>query len=681
MKRPQSTHWVRENARELTPHRVLTFDTETDLAGPEDATRQILRLWAARLDRRHDIDPNKARQEWHRGTTATELAATVDAAARSGATLWVYAHNLGFDLAVTELPVHLAALGWRVTEGALTTDDPWCRMAKGTRRLAMADTWSYFPTGLKELGARMGMTKPDLPDWGGTAEEWQARCDADVEITAEAIIGAMDWWDRERLGNWSITGPATGWSSYRHRKPNPHVLIDPDPTARSFEMRAVLGGRREVRRIGVQPSGLYADLDMSTAHLTAMAGLALPYRRLRSFQSLALTDRALHSTLTDVLAECEVECAAPRYPWDTGQGIAYPVGRFRTVLPGPELREALTRGELRSIGPGYEYLMSPHMVDWALWVASLLSESTPDVPPQVRFMAKHWSRCVPGKWAGHTSEIVSREPDPRPGWSVERAVLMPERRQADLLRIGGERWVIVRDEWADDAFPAILAWIQGATRVALGRLIDMLGPAMVTCNTDGLVVNVASVINTHAPESTDADSGMSEQLRQLGALCIAWDDVLAPFAVRVKAAAGTLTVVSPQHVIIGQERRLAGIPKRAVKLADGRYQFTAWPGLRVQLRPDRLPGYRTREATVALGHVPPMGWLREDRTVVPWRIVPGPDGSTVLTPPTRAESINPWLAPPELQHPLARSMMTGVPLSPPRMPHAPTQDALWLDVP
>lgn len=634
MRRPTSVHWLRENARERSPHRLLVVDTETQPASDQDPQRQVLRLWAARLRRRHGIDPKRPRTEDHRGRTAGELVELIDVLARTDATLWIVTHNLTFDLAVTELPVHLAAAGWRITEGALTTDDPWFRATRGRRRLAVADSWSWFPTSVEAIGRLIGRRKVALPDWGADESAWWDRCEADVAIVDAALASTLDWWDAGHLGNWSITGPATGWSSYRHRRPRPHVLVDPDPAARAFEMRAVTGGRKEVRRLGLQAPGLYADLDLATAHLTAMAGLALPWRRLRTFDQLELDARELRSTVQDVLAWADVETDAPRYPWDSGRGTLYPVGRFRSLLAGPELREARERGELRAIHQGRAYLVSPHMADWALWLAGLLDERAEGVPPAVRLLAKHWSRCVPGKWAGHASDVISRDPDPRPGWAIERLMLMPERRPADLLRIGNERWTIVRDEWADDAFPAILAWIQSATRVAMGRLVDIVGPAVVSLNTDGAIVDVGRVM-AHVAPATEADlMPGSWQLRELDQLCQAWDPALDPFSVRVKRAAAQVTVISPQHVILDRERRLAGIPRRAIALAGGRYTFTQWPRLRVQLARDQGPGYRTVEATVDLAHIPPGGWLTCSGRVIP-PLVRQVDGHDQLQEPPR----------------------------------------------
>lgn len=655
-RRPQKAHWLRENHLERTPYRVLVVDTETRPASEEEPDRQVLRLWAARLTRRRGVDPELPRQERYRGRTAADLVELVNTLARSDRALWLMTHNLNFDLAVTELPVLLVETGWRVTDSALTTDSPWCRLTRGSRRLTIADTFSWLPTSVDALGALLHNRKLDLPDWDDDDDAWYDRCERDVAITADAIASAMDWWELGRFGNWSITGPATGWSSYRHHKPTPRVLVIPDPEARAFEMRAVTGGRREVRRIGRLPGGLYADLDLVTAHLTAMAGLPLPFKRLGSFDSLPADHQALRSTVIDVLAECVVTTGSPRYPWDSGAGVFYPVGTFRSVLSGPEVREAARRGDLVSIGHGYLYLLSDHMKSWALWLASLLDPAQSEAPPAVRLMAKHWSRCVPGKWAGHTSEVISRDPDPRPGWAVERAMLMPERRPADILRIGGERWTIVRDEWADDAFPAVLAFIQGATRVAVGRLIDQLGPALVSVNTDGVLVDVLELLDGPLGVGSDPGGSPSDQLRWLDSACLGWDLELDPFSVRIKAAAGQVQVISPQHLILDKERRLSGIPKRAKALAGGRFTFTQWPKLRVQLQRPEPKGYRTRQATVDLATIPPTGWLDTTGRVWPVTIDQGPDGRDQLLGPGDHLARDGALEPASRQHPALRRL-------------------------
>lgn len=655
MARPAPTiHWLRENAVERSPHRLLIVDTETRLADPADPARQTLRLWCATLIRRHEVEPRKPRRETFRGTDAEALADLVERVSRSGVSTWVYTHNLGFDLAVTELPVRLAARGWRVTEAALTTDQPWCRLSLRSRRLTMADSWSWLPTSVEALGALVGVPKVPLPAEGDDDEDWWHRCVTDVAIVERALVSLMDWWDAGRYGNWSVTGPATGWSSYRHGIPRPRVLVDPDPAARAAESAAVSGGRREITRIGTLPGGLYADLDLSTAHLAVMAGCALPFRRFRRFEALAIDDPLLGRFALDVMALATVELERPRWPWDSGRGVFYPIGTFRTTLTGPELREARDRGELRAIGPGHLYGMGPHMAGWARWIASLLDLATPGVPPAVRLMAKHWSRCVPGKWAGHTSEVIDRRPDGRPGWHVERGYLADGHRPADFLRLGGELWTIARDEWAEDAFPAVLAFIQGWTRVALGRLIDAAGPAMLSANTDGMLVDVDALLAAGDPPGPPRSASVTARLRALDAWCAAWDGRLGPFSLRIKGAARAIQLISPQHAIVDGELRLAGVPRRAVPLGGGRYTFTAWPKLRLQLAREGPPGYRTVERTIDLAAIAPAGWLRADGSVTPVRLALGPDGSARIDLGGSGEGWPADLAPLAEQHPVIR---------------------------
>lgn len=658
-KPPVTRHWLRENAANRSPWRVLVFDTETMPPAPDRPDDHVLRLWCGRLTRRKDLDPKLPRSEDARGRTAAELADWIETVSKRDRTLWVFAHNLSFDLAVTALPVELTERGWRITEGALTSDSPWCRMSKGSRRITLADTWSWMPAGLADIGSMIGQAKPPLPAVDGDDAEWWHRCESDVAITSDAILSIMDWWDDRQLGNWSVTGPACGWSTYRHRRPAPRVLIDPDEGARVAEARAISGGRRDVRRVGQLPIGLYADLDLTTAHLTVMTSCPLPARRFGSFDHLDLADPILDSAIFDVMAECELEVSTPRYPWDSGHGVFYPVGRFRSMLAGPEIREARRRGELRSIGPGRKYHVRAHMRDWGMWLASLLDAGTEGVPPAVRLMAKHWSRCVPGKWASHTSDVLRRTPSPLPGWSVERGAVDNGTRHADFLQVGGELWTIARDMWADDAFPAILAWIQSYTRVAVGRLLDALGDSWVSVNTDGAVVDVLDLARLRGDGPDHMGTGSQWLLRWLDEWCAGMDATLDPFRVRIKGAWDRVTVYGPQHLVLGNERRLSGIPRRAVPLGNGAFAFTSWPRLRVQLRPDQGALYRTQERRVQLGEIPPHGWLLETGRVVPAYVRPNGDGRAHALGPSSDAWTAGTLADLSRQHPVLQRAATA----------------------
>src|SRR5215472_14636720 len=177
---PASVHWLRENAANRSPFRVLVFDTESRPIAPDQPNTHVLRLWAARLLRRKDDRPREPRCSEYQGHSADELAGLIDRLSGRDRTLWVMAHNLSFDLAVTALPVVLAERGWRLTDGALTAEAPWCRMANRDRHLTIADTWSWLPTSVERLGELVGIPKVALPDFDDSDAAWFARCVGDV---------------------------------------------------------------------------------------------------------------------------------------------------------------------------------------------------------------------------------------------------------------------------------------------------------------------------------------------------------------------------------------------------------------------------------------------------------------------------------------------------------------------
>lgn len=606
-----ATHRLRGNAAERSPRRLIVFDTETRWQTGPLSERHVLRCWAAQLIMR---DPKRAATvavTEHEGDTAAGFAELVDTYGATSPTLWVAAHNLGFDLIVTRLVPELLSRGWELGDHALTQATPWARLRRSRQRLVLADTASWLPASVDAIGRLLGIEKPPLPDNDDTPEAWRARCHADVQITAAGLCELLDWWDRNRLGCWSVTGAATGWNAYRHRLRSEVVTIDPDPEARAFERRALYGGRRECWRVGALPRGRYVELDIERAHLTAARWLPLPAKRIRAFGPVAVDALTCNERMHGSIADVTVRTESPRYPVVVDRRVWHPVGTFRTVLAGPELAEARARGELVAVHGGYRYRLTHSMTEWATWLVTVLDGLVDDSPPMAQLAAKAWSRRVPGKWATRITRLVETLETPEPGWSLDRGWSMAEGARLSVFHAGSTVQMLVHDQEADDSFPAVLAWIQSAVRVALGRLVDRLGDErMVSCNTDGLIVRAA-----RTPDAA-----------KLSAL-------VAPFVVRVKAVYHAVDVVSPQHLVLDGAPRLAGVPATATPDGEARFTWLTWPGLARQLSLSPEAGY-TRERRVArLDNVPVQRWVRADgRTMPPRAAVAASEGLVWVHP-------------------------------------------------
>jgi len=648
-------HNLGPNSNETSPHEMVILDTETRTHAAADDEVHALRCWSAQLRRRHGRNPSRPRRVAAGGDKPQQIAAWIDSLVKTSPTVWVYAHNLSFDLAVTRLPVHLAALGWAVTSHNLASDAPWAMMRQGNRTLRLADSHSVLPVGVAQLGELAGTPKLPLPTDEDPIEVWQERCESDVQITADALEQLMDWWDQGGLGHWSVTGPRTGWNAMRHRcvkRPgmapivhrgasgssfvqhgDGHVVIDPDPAARKFERDTLYQGRREAWRVGVQAVGDYGEMDMRAAHLTVARELRLPCRRGVAFDSLDVDSPYLMGANVAAIARVVVDTALPRYPLRVRGGIVHPVGRFETVLAGPELADARERGELVSVGAGYFYRLSYHMQPWADWLTGVLQEDGQDVPPAAMVAAKGWSRSVPGTWAARTSRVVLEGTSPVDGWSATHGIYAGTGESCSIVHLNGRMQISLRDQEGDDSFPAVLSFIQSYVRVALNRAVDAVEPwRLVACSTDSVLVDMtggAEQLGTGLPVARFNEGAKVRAARLAGALTKLGE----PFEFRVKGTAALVEVLSPQHVRLDGDRRYSGVPKGAVEVEHNVFRFHTWPKLGRQMEIGERRGFVRQLRPVDLRGVTVARYVAGCGCTAAPRADMGRDGVTVLLPP------------------------------------------------
>lgn len=629
---PVPVHYLRSNHAEWTPGSVLFLDTEaTPIPGvaPEVLA---LRLWAASVvDRRPKRSGQRATYSgW--GLTPKSLVDFIDKATVGRPTLWMYAHNLSFDLVTTRLPITLAEVGWTITDMAVGGRAPWMRLRRGSHRICIADSGGWLPTKLADLAEAVGLVKPELPDTGSDDEHWLARCSADVDILAAAMLQLMAWWDRGELGRWTISGASSGWNAFRHVRSLQKITIDPDIGAVAADRLTVHGGRRGVWQVGTISGGPLAELDIIAAYPSVAASLPLPLRRANSFTSMPLDDFRVTSDRWSIAAECLVETETPRWPMRTKRGTWYPVGTFYAQLAGPDINEAARLGCLRSIGPGYVHQLGYAMQEWAEWLLSVQFGEHPDSPPAARMACKYWGRSVIGKWASRAFDKIELGVAPTPGWGYEEGWDHDGKVRGGMVDIGGRRWWVAASAESDNAYPAILGWVESYVRVRMGRIIDAIGnAAIVQCDTDGLIVR-ENVIGTAASGGTLlAPDGMEQTAR------IAWvvselSDVAAPLGIRVKRRYDTATVLGPQHVDAAGQRRFAGLPAGSTLGADGKYHGKLWPKLQWQMNHGDDRGYVRPDATYTARAHYATGWVTTANRVIPPRAVITDSGQAELLP-------------------------------------------------
>jgi hypothetical protein len=602
------THWLATNEREWTNAHALFVDTETRTERVGDDELLRLRLWAGRAVDRRELRKGRPADRWGGGADHAGLAAWVDAATVGNKATWLYCHNLGFDLTVSRLVDHLTGAGWALGEWSITDRAMWMRLSNGNRGLALCDSTTWLPVGLDEVGDRLGLAKLPLPDEGDDDEAWWWRCVRDVEILSGAMLELMAWWDRGRLGNWTVTGTGCGWNAMRHQLPKRAVLVRRGDGGEDAERAAIYGGRRDATRWGDVPGDMFATVDFEDCYPTVCRHLRLPAKRMAPFDSLPLARLQPTEGAIEYLARCTVTTDTPRYPLRWGGAVWYPVGTFETVLAHPELADAHARGELVAVGPGYAYWCDGHLAPWATWVLDLQHGRLADAPPVAGIPGKRWGRSVPGRFAQRVSERRHLGPAEALGWAALPGTDMGTGHRYHLVDLAGERYQVTRDVDADDVFPAVLAWVESHTRVRLNRMLEQLGEgAWLSCNTDGAVIDVRRAA-TRLQVPWAGQDGTRGAGRALGALCDILGASTGPLTPRPKATYSAMWLAGPQTLALDGRPLYAGVPKAATDDGRGRLEAHLWPGVSWQMANGSRAGYVRPAASYSVPAVTVHRW-------------------------------------------------------------------------
>jgi hypothetical protein len=616
-------HWLPVAGKTWSPAVTVCFDTETRQHASNGRVVLKLRCWDAIIRRRANGEGGAAVVQPAAGETAADLATVIEAAAGISGEAWCFAHNAGFDLTVTSLPMVLGERGWQPEFINLGDETCVFVLKRGGERVTITDTWSWLRCSLDAAARDVGMRKVPLPADGDPLAYWHARCAHDCRILDRLIVDMLGWWDREQLGRFAVTGSSCGWRSLRKRIPPQSVLVGADPPRTDLERQAVYGGRKEVYRVGRVRGHWIDDWDLNQAHLTAMCELPLPVQPV-SLTAFGRAPDALDAPDgLGAVCKVRVRCTRPVLPVRVGGEVFWPVGEFVTIATTPELQVAARLGA--DIQPVHSqwYRLSGVLAPWAQWCRELQAQPDRAVPRVVKRVAKGWGRSVPGRFALRTSRLTGTREATRPGWFVETGNSLDTGAPLERITYNGVERTYLRDVDGRDISPVVLAFVEGYVRAAIARTLAALDPALV------LQVNTDGWWQTRPPRSAESP-----------ALAVP-----APFTASKRATTREVNIRGPNHIDTQTERRLSGIPQTATVNLDGSYAWQDWPGLRWQMqnsrpgeyvRPGResmLQEHYCRRWVLATGEtLPPACRIdRPGRTVLcPWYWTPGRTASMVL---------------------------------------------------
>lgn len=485
MRRP---HHLTRNKGSEHPREVVVMDTETreiPLAGAQRG--HVLVFGWAMYVRRHRNERWSA-PEWKRFTTPVEFWSWCLRKVRGKARLTIYCHNAEFDAQVVAAFDELRRRKWKLITACLEGPPTIIKWRRGKRSVQWLDTLNLWRVSLKEIGAKVGLPKLDMPAGWSDAEESDRYCRRDVEIVWRAL---GEWWGfltAHDLGNAAPTLAGQAFGSYRHRFMDYPIFIDANESALALSRAAYLGGRCECFRLGViDEPGVTVDFNSMYPHV--MREMQVPVRLLCHRTMATLPDVVRYLDKYLLCADVTINTPVPAFPHVIEGRLCFPIGRFRQSLATPELRLAIERGYVERVHSVAIYEGQPafrRFMEWG-WEQRRVAKATGDT--MLLEQSKRLINAFYGKWGqrGLAWEIIGEAPD-----TAVRVLTSLDLKTGQWRRIRqlGRALQELRDKGESmNSHPAIAAHVTSEARMLLWRTMERVGLERVWyCDTDSLML-------------------------------------------------------------------------------------------------------------------------------------------------------------------------------------------------
>lgn len=566
-------HFIRPNEANRYPRRIICFDSEARIRETSKYERQTFRLAVASYDviSGETLLPVKSEQSVF--MEPLHLWEWVTARTKSKTRTVVFAHNLSYDLRITDGLRLLHSLGWELTFLTLDTNRTVARFKRKTATLILCDTSSWFPGSLDKIADRVGLRKVPLPSQTATETDWTNRCTRDVEITRAAVLQLLRWLESNDMGSFRLTGPAQAMAAYRHRfMPRNGLLVHRDPDALAAERRAVWAGRCEVWRHG-EVKGPLHEWDYKLAYLNIAREIDLPVRLRGCMDEPSVSNVLRLARNRRVLCDVYIKTESPTVPAKGPEGIVWPIGEFSTTLWDNELRLAIDNGAQVDISRAWVYMRWPALTEWANWLLGQLGPEGLPADSLMRLMLKDWARSLVGRFGSRWPQWdkVAKLPD-------SKLELLPyydkETGETGAYLQNGTDW-FERSGYieAPDSMPAVMGIIMAEARCRLWQAMQTVGfDNVVYCDTDSIVTTKEGDFALYA-------EGKSALLENL-----------VP-----KAEYKRGLFLGPRQIQLNTELRVAGLPKTAIQQGPRTFEAEIWEGLPESIRsghPSEVRVYR-----------------------------------------------------------------------------------------
>lgn len=510
---------------------------------------------------------------------------------------WLVAEDIGSALTLSGMWQGIGRAGYKLRRIIMSDPPTVVTLEMGRGTLTCVDLRNYvaqvFCTtadGLPTTSIQAVPTRDDQVGWlEWCAEQCRSLCHCFTSIMSFA----------SRYGNavWSISLPGIAWRIWRtwysaRRTAKTHLTA-----GLSLERASYYPGECAAYRVGSLP-GAFAHCDVNSLYPWTMLHGLYPVSPLA--EGTSETVRGLIDRCNDGVCAARVCVRSEDIPYPRREGVHTfrTVGKFWTVLAGPELKHALDTGRVCAVCEWVHYRAAPLFVGWVtdLYAERLRAREKGDKLREG--VIKLTMNALSGKFNQRLSDWRDRTdlvpPNPYGCWTCYDYLTGEARYYRAIAGHVQER--TERRDWAESR-PLIAACITAYGRERMRQLRASAGDESVCYqDTDSLILRESSWRKlVRMGEASDTRLG---GLRLLGV----YDGA---------------HIYGPKRYALGGKITMAGVDRSQAVSVDGTYTRQAQQSMASSLL-DEPQGYvGMSRKTVRLRDIPKDATVCQDGTVLP----------------------------------------------------------------
>lgn len=341
--------FINKADRKRIPKRLLFFDTETyPKAIDEKINLNVLRLGVCifvQLDGKGDITEIDKSIFF----SIAEFFSILQSKLNVNEELYIFAHNIKFDLMVVNAPTELNNRRF-ISEPPIINERAFIWRTKSIKGLAtFLDTANFAVQSVEQLGKDLGFPKMHVDFDNVTDADLITYCERDVVIIQKFVCEYIKFISTHELGEFKLTLASQSLTSWRTRFITQSIYIHSMPAYLNIERNSYHGGRVECFRLGQMSGDKFYYLDVNSMYPFVMRNMLLPYE-ITAFKA-GCKPSLLSHFIDDkyIIAEVGIETDKPVYPVIRNSKLIFPVGRFYATLHHDELAYALYNGHIKSV--------------------------------------------------------------------------------------------------------------------------------------------------------------------------------------------------------------------------------------------------------------------------------------------------------------------------------------------